>query len=64
MKLNEIRRNIDKIDREMLVLIQERMGLALRSKKFKASVSDPSHEASMMARIERLNLECSGVSYR
>lgn len=57
MKLNDIRRKIDKIDREMLVLIQERMGLALRSKKFKASVSDPSREATMMARIERLNLD-------
>ncbi len=57
MKLNDIRRNIDKIDREMLVLIQERMGLALRSKKFKDSVSDPSREATMMARIERLNLD-------
>ena len=29
MKLNEISRKIDKIDRELLVLLQERMGLAL-----------------------------------
>ncbi len=57
MKLDEIRRKIDKLDREMLVLIQERMGLALRSQKFKSTVSDPSREASMMARIERLNLD-------
>jgi len=57
MQLDEIRRKIDKLDREMLVLIQERMGLALRSKKFKTAVSDPTREASMMARIERLNLD-------
>ena len=30
MKLDEISRKIDKIDRELLVLLQERMGLALR----------------------------------
>ncbi len=30
MKLEGIRNKIDKIDRELLVLLQERMGLALR----------------------------------
>ena len=35
MKLDEIRRRIDKIDRELLVLLQERMGLAIQAKKFK-----------------------------
>jgi prephenate dehydratase/chorismate mutase len=57
MKLVEIRRKIDKIDRELLVLLQERMGLALRSKKFKKEVSDPEREEHMLARIERLNLD-------
>lgn len=57
MKLDEIRGKIDKIDRELLVLLQERMGLALRSKKFKKSVVDPDREADMLARIERLNLD-------
>ncbi len=57
MKLEEIRRKIDKIDRELLVLLQERMGLALRSKKFKEAVSDPDREEQMLARVERLNLD-------
>ena len=39
MKLDEIRYKIDKIDRELLVLLQERMGLALRSRKFKKTVA-------------------------
>lgn len=57
MKLEDIRRKIDKIDREMLVLLQERMGMALRSKKFKESVSDPKREEELLSRAERLNLD-------
>jgi len=57
MKLDEIRRKIDKVDRELLVLLQERMGLALRSKKFKATVGDPEREENLLARAERLNLD-------
>ena len=57
MKLNEIRSKIDHIDRELLVLLQERMGLALRSKKFKAAISDPRREEDLLARAERLNLD-------
>jgi prephenate dehydratase/chorismate mutase len=57
MNLSEIRKNIDKVDRELLVLLQERMGLALRSKKFKQAVSDPEREGNMLARIEQLNLD-------
>jgi len=41
MKLQEIRGKIDRIDRELLVLIQERMGLALRSTRYKPAVADP-----------------------
>ncbi len=57
MKLEEIRHKIDKIDRELLVLLQERMGLALRSKKFKKTVTDPTREEEVLSRIERLNLD-------
>jgi len=57
MKLEEIRNKIDKIDRELLVLLQERMGLALRSKKFKKEVSDPAREEALYDRVERLNLD-------
>ena len=57
MKLDEIRYKIDRIDRELLVLLQERMGLALRSKKFKEVISDTGREADLLARAERLNLD-------
>ena len=56
MKLDEIRRRIDKIDRELLVLLQERMGLAIQSKKFKAQVADLKREEAVLARAERMNL--------
>jgi prephenate dehydratase/chorismate mutase len=57
MKLEDVRRKIDKVDRELLVLLQERMGLALRSKKFKQSISDPDREEDVLQRAERLNLD-------
>jgi prephenate dehydratase len=57
MDLSEIRIKIDKIDRELMVLLQERMGLALRSKKFKTDVSDPEREAQLLLRAERMNLD-------
>jgi len=57
MKLEEIRSKIDKIDRELLVLLQERMGFALRTKKFKQDVNDPQREAALLARAERMSLD-------
>jgi len=63
MKLDEIRKKIDKVDRELLVLMQERMGLALRSKKFKQAVSDPNREEEVMARVERMNLDLVESSF-
>lgn len=56
MNLDDIRRKIDKIDRELLVLLQERMGLAIQSKKFKEVVADPQREEVVLARAERMNL--------
>ncbi len=55
MKLDEIRRRIDQIDRELLVLLQERMGLAMRTKKFKKVVADPQREEHVLARAERMS---------
>ena len=57
MKLEEIRRKTDKIDRELLVLLQERMGLALRLKKFNLTVTDPEPQEDLVARAEHLNLD-------
>ena len=63
MNLKAIRHKIDKIDRELLVLLQERMGLALRSRKFKETVSDPEREEVMLARVEKLNLDLIETSF-
>jgi prephenate dehydratase/chorismate mutase len=57
MKLNEISKKIDKIDRELLVLLQERMGLSLRSTKFQEATGDSAREADMLERMERMNLD-------
>ncbi len=57
MKLNEISKKIDKIDRELLVLLQERMGLSLRSTKFQQATGDTASEADLLERMERMNLD-------
>ena len=57
MKPNEISRKIDKIDRELLVLLQERMGLSLRSKKFQEASGDIEREEDLLERMERMNLD-------
>jgi prephenate dehydratase/chorismate mutase len=57
MKLNEINRKIDKIDRELLVLLQERMGLSLRSKKYQEAAGDGEPEEDVLERMERMNLD-------
>ena len=63
MKPEEIRKNINKIDRELLVLLQERMGLALRSKKFKEARNEPEQENELLARVGRLNLDLIESSF-
>ncbi len=63
MKLNEISRKIDKIDRELLVLLQERMGLSLRSTKFQEASGDRTREDDMLERMERMNLDLIKASF-
>jgi prephenate dehydratase/chorismate mutase len=63
MKLDEIRRKVDKIDRELLVLLHERMGLALRARRFKDDVVDPEREEAVLARAGRLNLNLVEKSF-
>ena len=63
MKLEGIRNKIDKIDRELLVLLQERMGLALRSKKLQGSAGDSKPEEDTLERMKRLNLDLVKSSF-
>jgi len=57
MKPTEISSKINKIDRELLVLLQERMGLALRSKKFQETGDDAQSEENVLERVNRMNLD-------
>ena len=63
MKLDDVRHKIDKIDRELLVLLHERMGLALQAKKQKAEIVDPEREAAVLERAGRLNLDLVDASF-
>ena len=63
MKLEAIRNKIDKIDRELLVLLQERMGLALRSRKFQESDAESKQEEDTLERMKRLNLDLVKSSF-
>ena len=63
MKQNEISSKINKIDRELLVLLQERMGLALRSKKFQQSDDDVQNEENVLERVNRMNLDLVKSSF-
>lgn len=63
MKLDDIRRKVDKIDRELLVLLHERMGLALRARRFKEEVVDAAREQAVLERAGRLNLNLVEKSF-
>ena len=63
MKPNEISNKINKIDRELLVLLQERMGLALRSIKFQEASDEVQNEENVMERVNRLNLDLIKSSF-
>jgi prephenate dehydratase/chorismate mutase len=63
MKLDDVRQKIDKVDRELLVLLHERMGLALQAKKLKAEVVDSEREAAVFERAGRLNLDLVDASF-
>jgi prephenate dehydratase/chorismate mutase len=63
MKLTEITSKINKIDRELLVLLQERMGLALRSYKFQETGDDTQSEENVLERVNRMNLDLIESSF-
>ncbi len=59
MELEQIRQQIDRVDRQLLVLLQERMGLALRSEKFMPFADGAGHEDEndMLSHVQRLKLD-------
>lgn len=54
MTLDSLRRDIDRIDRELLHLLNQRMEFSLRTKGFKSSIEEPSREQEVLGRIARL----------
>ena len=44
MKLDTIRTKIDEIDLELLALLEERMELGLRARRYKTNATDPRRE--------------------
>lgn len=53
MELNEVRKNIDRIDSELLKLLNQRMEFALRTKKMKNDVTDENREKELLEKIKR-----------
>jgi prephenate dehydratase/chorismate mutase len=56
MKLDKIRRQIYHIDHELFALLEERMDLALRSRKYKGKIADPGREAIVIDRARTKQL--------
>jgi len=51
MEISDLREKIDRIDFELLKLIQTRMEIALKTKKFKADVVDSKREEEVLNRV-------------
>lgn len=56
MRLEEIRRKIDDIDRELLCLLEERLDLSLRTRHHKALVEDRPREETVLFRARHTSL--------
>lgn len=55
MSKEEIRKKIDALDAQILALLNERMGHALQTSKFKTTVYDPVREKQIIERLSGLN---------
>jgi len=53
MDLDEIRKDINFLDSKIMNLLNDRMGLALMSKKFKSQIEDSKREKEVLDRIRR-----------
>lgn len=62
MSLEKIRKKIDRIDGEILSLLNERLELALRTRKLKPAVRDPEREKQVIARLQKRAAESAVLS--
>ncbi len=56
MSLSKIREKIDFIDREILEKLNERMELALHTRRFKLQISDGQRETQILERIRKYSM--------
>ncbi len=56
MNLGKIRDHIDHIDLEIIKLLNERMELGLRAKKFKNAIYDVERESQVLERLKKYTL--------
>ncbi len=54
-ELDAIRRDIDKIDREIIQLLNRRMEVALKARGFKKKVLDPKREQEIIDNVRRFS---------
>ncbi|MGB8952853.1 MAG: bifunctional chorismate mutase/prephenate dehydratase [Candidatus Aminicenantales bacterium] len=57
MELNDLRRKIDEVDFKILKLFNERMELAIQTKKLKPGIEDPLREKEILQKVARLRTE-------
>lgn len=53
MELDELRWKLDRVDAEILKLLERRMELALRTRRFKTEVEDPARQATVIGSVKR-----------
>ena len=53
--LNEIRKKIDLVDREIMKLLNQRMELSVRSRKLKGKTADPGREEEVLSNVARFS---------
>lgn len=54
MKLEAIRRKIDRVDRRLVKLLGERLELAALTRRYKDAVCDPEREKAVMDNVRKL----------
>jgi prephenate dehydratase len=57
MDLNEIREEINRVDYEIVKLLNKRLEMALRAKKFKAQVVDKEREKQVIENVQKIPLK-------
>jgi prephenate dehydratase/chorismate mutase len=57
MDLNEIREKINRVDYEIVKLLNKRLEMALRAKKFKAQVVDKEREKQVIENVQKIPLK-------